>query len=121
MLQITAKHKIFIGIQPVDFRCGIDGLSGYCNNKLRLEPFSVHIFVFRNRTAKAIKILVYDSQGFCLFTKRLSQGKFNWWPKSKMHVEQLSISKLNSLLWNEIPELTRPHQWRSITDKTTEN
>jgi transposase len=39
------------------------------------------MFVFRNRRATAVKILAYDGQGFWLCQKRLSQGRFRWWPR----------------------------------------
>ena len=115
MLQITPKHNIFIAIQPVDFRRGIDGLANYCKNVLQEDPLSGHVFVFRNRKAKAIKILIYDSQGFWLCLKRLSNGKFNWWPKSKQLAEKLSVATLNNLIWNN--SLSNPQQeWRPIKD-----
>lgn len=38
------------------------------------------VFVFRSRRAKALKILVYDGQGFWLCQKRLSAGRFRFWP-----------------------------------------
>ena len=66
MLQITAKHNIFIAVQAVDFRCGIDSLSAYCKKILALDPLAGHVFVFRNNKANSIKILYYDSQGFWL-------------------------------------------------------
>jgi transposase len=113
MLQLTAKHKVFIAINAIDFRKGMDGIAGYCKSVLELDPFSGHIFVFRNSKFKGIKILVYDSQGFCLYHKRLSQGKFRWWPKNQEQVAQLSISQLNNLLWNDVPANTIGKSWRS--------
>ena len=116
MLQITAKHKIFIAIKPVDFRKGIDGLAGYCRKILAADPLSGHVFVFRNSKAKAIKILTYDSQGFWLCIKRLSSGKFNWWPQSRQVAMQLSVPELNNLIWNN-KSLQQTHQeWHPIID-----
>jgi transposase len=43
-------------------------------------PFSGALFVFRNRSHTAIKILAYDGNGFWLRLRRLSQGKLPWWP-----------------------------------------
>ena len=39
------------------------------------------VFVFRNRRATAVKVLVYDGQGFWLAQKRMSQGRFPHWPR----------------------------------------
>jgi len=114
MLQLTAKHKIFIGINPIDFRAGIDGIAAHCKNILAQDPFSGHVFLFRSRRANSIKILLYDSQGFWLCNKRLSQGTFKWWPKTTEQVLELSISQLNSLLWNEQPPPNPSPPWREI-------
>ena len=86
MLSVTPKHKVYLAVQAIDFRRGIDGLSALCRNQFAEGPFSGHYFIFRNRRASAIKILIYDSQGFCLFQKRLSKGTFRHWPKTPASV-----------------------------------
>jgi transposase len=80
MIQLTPQMRIVAAIEPADFRRGIDGLARVCKDVLKHDPFNGWVFVFRNRSATAMKILVYDGQGFCLFHKRLSSGKFRWWP-----------------------------------------
>jgi transposase len=80
MLQIAAQMKILVAIEPADFRRGIDGLARLCQESLRHDPFTGAVFVFRNRRATALKVLVYDGQGFWLCHKRLSNGRFGWWP-----------------------------------------
>ena len=83
MLQVTPHHTILLAVQPVDFRCGIDGLAAVCRAKLTQDPFSGKVFVFTNKTRKCVKILVYDGQGFWLILKRFSLGKLSWWPSTK--------------------------------------
>jgi transposase len=80
MIQITPQMRILVAVEPVDFRKGIDGLARVCQDVLRHDPFGGWVFVFRNRPATAVKILVYDGQGFWLCHKRLSSGRFRWWP-----------------------------------------
>ena len=115
MLILTPKHKIFIAVQYVDFRRGLDGLIALCRQTLQLDPFSGHFFVFRNRKGNSIKIVVYDSQGFWLHQKRLSRGHFKHWPKSKHAVIYLTHAQLNVLLFNGDPSkvMTAP-AWRAI-------
>jgi transposase len=105
MLQITPKHKIFVAIQPIDFRCGIDGLAACCRSKWQLDPMTGHVFVFCNRKRTALKILAYDSQGYWLCHKRLSRGSFEYWPKSPHTVVNLGIAQLQALLYNANPGL----------------
>jgi transposase len=80
MLQITPQMKILVAVEPADFRRGIDGLARLCQDSLRQDPFVGAVFVFRNRKGTALKLLTYDGQGFWLCQKRLSRGKFPWWP-----------------------------------------
>ena len=68
MLSVTPKHKVYLAVQAIDFRSGIDGLSALCRTQFALDPFSGHCFIFRNRKASAVKVLIYDSQGFVFFT-----------------------------------------------------
>lgn len=82
MIQVTPQMRIRVAIEPADFRKGIDGLARVCREVLHNDPFSGCVFVFCNKSRKAIKILVYDGQGFWLCQKRLSKGRFPWWPHS---------------------------------------
>lgn len=82
MIQITPQMRILVAVEAVDFRKGIDSLARLCQERLRADPFSGCVFVFRSRRATAIKVLVYDGQGFWLAQKRLSSGRFRWWPTS---------------------------------------
>jgi transposase len=114
MLQISPSTRIFICVQLIDFRNGIDGLAAVCRNKLDQDPFQGTIFVFRNRRKTAIRLLVYDGQGFWLCTKRLSKGIFRWWPESS----SVDARELQTLLWNGNPELAQfSDHWRKILVK----
>jgi transposase len=88
MLQITPQMKILVAVEPADFRRGIDGLARLCQETLQHDPFAGAVFVFRNRKATALKVLMYDGQGFWLCHKRLSQGRFPWWPLAGQDVAQ---------------------------------
>ncbi len=82
MIQITPQMRILVAVESVDGRRGIDSLAQLCREKLGADPFSGCLFIFRNRSAKAIRLIAYDGQGFWLATKRLSKGRFRWWPTS---------------------------------------
>ena len=73
MLQLTPQSRIFVAIEPVDFRKGIDGLATVCRTVLGDNPLSGALYVFRNRAGTTLKILCYDGQGFWLFTKHRRQ------------------------------------------------
>ncbi len=60
MIQITPQMRIWVAVEPADFRRGIDGLAALCRQKLNQEPMSGAVFVFGSRRRQSIKILVYD-------------------------------------------------------------
>ena len=92
MIQITPQMRVLVGVEPVDFRCGIDGLARVCGEALGADPFSGTVFVFRNRRRTAIKVLVYDGQGFWLCHKRFSSGRFGFWPSQReLEVHELAV------------------------------
>ena len=74
MIQLTPQMRILVGVEAVDFRKGIDGLARACREVLAADPLSGWLFVFRNRRQTALRILVYDGQGFWLAHKRLFPG-----------------------------------------------
>jgi len=116
MIQLTPHMRILVAIEPADFRKGIDGLARVCKAQLRHDPFQGIVFVFRNRRATAVKVLVYDGQGFWLCQKRLSQGRFSWWPQSgSCGVHTLEAHQLSVLLSGGNPAAAhgRP-PWRRI-------
>jgi transposase len=118
MLAITPQMKILVAIEPADFRKGIDGLVGLCKDALEQDPFSGTVFCFRNRRSTAIKVLVYDGQGFWLCQKRLSRGRFGWWPtaKDEARTQKLAAHQLAVLFSAGNPERTQAApDWRPVT------
>lgn len=121
MLQIAPQMRILVCMQPVDFRKGIDGIAAVCRNRLNHDPHEGTIFLFRNRSRCAIRILTYDGQGFWLCTKRLSQGKFRWWPESGSDSATINSWDLQTLLGNGDPTLASfDSDWRKLSFPASE-
>ena len=118
MLQITPQMKILVAVEPIDFRNGIDGVARICKDVLSQDPFAGTVFAFRNRRATALKVLVYDGQGFWLCHKRLSRGRFDWWPScSTDRAKSLAAHQLQILLCAGDPEGTKAAPaWRRVGD-----
>jgi transposase len=110
--------RILVAVEPTDFRRGIDGLCRVCKQELKGDPFSGALFVFRNRRRTAVKILVYDGQGFWLCQKRLSAGRFGYWPNARGEVatRRLEAHELGVLLACGDPAAAKgAAPWRRVT------
>lgn len=114
MIQITPQMRIFVAVDPVDFRSGIDRLCSVCRQRLKMDPLSGCLFVFTNRRRTAIRVIAYDGQGIWLCHKRLSQGTFRWWPKGEV-LTPLAAHELQVLLWNGDPKNSKVAPlWKSV-------
>jgi transposase len=108
VIQITPQMRVLVALEPADFRNGIDGLARLCREQLQADPFSGAAYVFRNRRRTALRILIYDGQGFWLCCKRFSSGRFRWWPsRADEAVTTLQAHELHVLLRGGDPGGTR--------------
>lgn len=119
MIQVTPQMRLLLAVEPADFRKGIDGLAQVCRQALKENPFSGYVFIFRNKRASAIKILMYDGQGFWLCQKRLSKGRFDWWPKNGQSCSrQIPVHELQLLIWNgDMGKVKVSPSWRPIAHR----
>jgi transposase len=117
MIQLSAQMRIIVAVEPVDFRKRIDGLAALCRAALAADAFSGAAFVFRSRSAKAIRVLYYDGQGFWLCEKRLSAGRFRFWPSGAKGepASVLAAHQIHVLLSGGDPEAARgAPAWRRV-------
>lgn len=68
--------KVHLYGQPTDMRKSFDGLYALARHGMGQDPLSGNLFVFLNRRATHMKVLYWDRTGFCLWSKRLEQGRF---------------------------------------------
>ena len=76
MIPVPASTKVWLACGVTDMRKGFAGLSALAETVLRGDPYSGHLFVFRGRRGDLIKVIWWDGQGACLFSKRLERGRF---------------------------------------------
>ena len=74
MFPCTAR--IWLYQKPVDMRRSFDGLAAIAQNALSLPAASGDWFVFINRRRTQMKILYFDTGGYCIWAKRLERGRF---------------------------------------------
>ena len=97
MLVLPLDIKIFIAAGAVNMNKSIDGLSMLVQNVMGQDPFSRHLFVFRNKQRDRVKILYWDRNGFCVWYKRLERGKFQF-PKAVQKNYIIKATELGLLL-----------------------
>jgi transposase len=115
MIQITAQMRVLVAIESVDGRKGIDSLVRLCQDKLAEDPFSGCVFVFRSRSGTAIRLLTYDGQGYWLAQKRLSKGRFVWWPESSDATQPLEAYEAQLLLAaGDVSRVRAAPMWRRV-------
>jgi transposase len=90
-------------------RKAIDSLSILVQDRLELDPFSGHLFVFCNRRQSMLKILYWERNGFCLWQKRLEKHRFKW-PQREDEVLEIGTRELSFLLEGLDPRVLRPHE-----------
>lgn len=96
-----------------DMRKQFNGLSALAEGVLKQDPYSGHLFVFRGRCGDLIKIVWWDGQGACMYSKRLEKGKFVW-PSStggKIIVSPAQLSMLLEGIDWRMPQRT----WQPLT------
>lgn len=81
MLSFTGGLKVFVALEPVDFRKSFNGLEGVVRERLGEDLRQGALFVFTNRNHNRLKILYWDGSGLWLLIKRLEKGTFSW-PKA---------------------------------------
>lgn len=95
MLLSSAQTRVYLALGNTDMRKAINGLSILVQENMELDPFSGHLFVFCNRRRNILKILYWDRNGFCLWTKRLEKHFFRW-PESS---EDIIKIEQRELMW----------------------
>ena len=78
MLTLSRTTRVFLSTEPTDMRKGFDGLFAMVENVIREDPFSGHLFVFRNQRRDRLKVLWWDRDGLAIFYKRLERGSYQF-------------------------------------------
>ena len=113
MIPVPASTKVWLAAGVTDMRKGFNGLAALAQDVLKQDPFSGHLFVFRGRRGDLLKVIWFDGQGACLFSKRWERGRFVW-PSATTGKVTLTPAQLSMLLegidWRA-PQWT----WRPLT------
>jgi len=118
MIHITAQMRVLVAIESVDGRKGIDSLVRVCQEKLCEDPITGCVFIFRSRRGTSIRLLNYDGQGYWLAQKRLSKGRFAWWPESNSAAKRLEAYEAQLLMVaGDVSRVRAAPMWRRVSEQ----
>jgi transposase len=111
MIPVPSNTRVWLAAGVTDMRRGFNTLASQASSVLAEDLYSGHLFVFWGRRGDVLKIIWWDSQGACLFSKRLENGRFVW-PAAKdgkisLSAAQLSMS-LEGIDWRMPQKTWRP-------------
>jgi transposase len=92
MLAISSGARIFICREPTDMRKSYNGLIYTVQNHFKQNPLHGGFFVFTNKNRNRMKVLFWDTGGFCLFCKRLEKGRFRFPSGSENEISKIDFS-----------------------------
>jgi transposase len=111
MIGPKSGTQIWLACGFTDMRRGMNSLAAQVQQKLQLDPYCGHVFVFRGRRGGLIKLLFWDDDAMCLFIKRLEHGRFVW-PQALDGALHLTYGQLSLLLegidWRHPARTWRP-------------
>lgn len=98
--------RVFVYGRPVSMRLSYDGLYALAKHTMQLDPMCGDLFAFINRRANQIKVLYFDRSGWCVWAKRLEQGRLlsDW---STVSTREMDWTGLKLLLEGIEPKRVR--------------
>ena len=98
--------RVFVYGQPVSMRLSYDGLYALAKHTMQQDPLSGNLFAVINRRANQIKVLYFDRSGWCVWAKRLEQGRLlsDW---STVSTREMDWTGLKLLLEGIEPKRVR--------------
>ena len=94
---LSRVEKIYLRTGYTDMRKQLDGLVDIIQYSFQLDPYSNSLFLFCGRRCDRIKALHFEKDGFCLYYKRLDNGRFQW-PRDSSEVRNLTRQEYRWLL-----------------------
>jgi transposase len=111
-MTIDKKRRVFVRSGYTDMRKQINGLARIVQDHDSQGPFSGSYYLFMGKTRRSMKILYWDTTGFCLWQKRLEDDSFPW-PKDSEEISEITREQVLLLLRGL--DIWREHQEKKYT------
>jgi len=94
---MPSVNQVWLVVEAIDMRAGIDGLSQRIQDSLGRMPCDGSAYAFRNRRQNRLKLLIWDGTGVWLCQRRLHRGHFIW-PNATTPVYTLTATQWQWLI-----------------------
>ena len=121
MLSWPSTLRIWLAARPTDLRKSFDTLAEVVRQQLGGDPLSGQLFVFRNKRADRVKLLLWDEDGFVIVYKRLEVGTFRF-PEAEAARVEIRAADLAMLLDGvDLGSVKRQRRYRRPQPAATSN
>lgn len=111
MISISPTQKVFVSMEPLDFRKGFNGTVGACRLLAKGSHLTGAIFLFLNRSGTMMRCYSFDGHGELMLIKKIAKGKFKWW---KDNPEKINPAEVASVLAGGGPLTGLPEPWKPL-------
>ena len=103
-------EKILLYRYPINMNKSIDGLTAIAFVEMNEDPCNNTLFVFVNRSGDKLKMLLWETNGFWIFYKRLEGQRFIWPDWFDNHSLAMTAERLDQLIQGFNLNGMRPHK-----------
>ncbi|MBO7727560.1 MAG: IS66 family insertion sequence element accessory protein TnpB [Oscillospiraceae bacterium] len=94
----TGFKRVIIRCGKTDLRKGISGLVAIIRLEYDLDPLQEEtLFLFCGTKRNCIKGICFDRDGYCMITKRLTEGVYQW-PRYSDEARTLTMEEFKRLM-----------------------
>ena len=105
---LVPEQQVYILPGYVDMRKAMNGLHLFLAAQ-GMDAYDGSYFVFCGKSRQLIKILYWETNGFCLWQKRLEKQRFSW-PKDSGESKKISSRELRWILDGLEPTSVKGHR-----------
>jgi len=98
MMRPGSEITVYLCVAPVDGRKQAASLALLVEQSLRHNVFEPALYVFTTRRRDRVRILYWERNGLCLWSKRLEQQQFVWPRSAPGETVLMNGRTLNALL-----------------------
>ena len=96
-MEMNKDKRVFVRLGFTDMRKQINGLAAIVQDIRPDGPFDGSYFVFCGKTRRVLKVIYWDSTGFCLWQKRLENDQFPW-PREGDAIDEMTFENIRLLI-----------------------